>query len=147
MIEVVDEITEELVAALAQLLPQLSARGWLPTRDELEQIIASSQTILFVARDPQHAGAIVGTAALVMYRTLNALHARIEDLIVNEGSRGKGFGAALAQACVQAATRAGAQDVSLTCRPARAAANRLYQRMGFTQLETNVYYYPITQPD
>ena len=35
----------------------------------------------------------------------------------------------------------GAKGVSLTSRPSREAANRLYQRIGFTSRETNVYRY------
>jgi ribosomal protein S18 acetylase RimI-like enzyme len=146
MIEAVEEITEELMTAFDQLLPQLSPNAARPVRRALEQILASPQTTLFIARDPEQGGAVVGTATLIMFQTIHSLHARIEDVVVDERARGKGFGAALTQACVQAATRSGANDVSLTCRPDRAAANRLYRRIGFTQLETNVYYYPITGP-
>ena len=78
-----------------------------------------------------------------MYRSLSGLHAWIEDVVVDEGARGKGFGAALTLACIQYAVRAGAHGVNLTSRPAREAANRLYQRMGFIRRETNVYYYPL----
>ena len=37
--------------------------------------------------------------------------------------------------------RRGAKDVSLTSRPSREAANRLYLRLGFVARETNVYRY------
>jgi ribosomal protein S18 acetylase RimI-like enzyme len=33
--------------------------------------------------------------------------------------------------------------VDLTSRPSREAANRLYQRLGFVQRETNVYRYTL----
>ncbi|NCZ89134.1 MAG: GNAT family N-acetyltransferase, partial [Actinobacteria bacterium] len=33
--------------------------------------------------------------------------------------------------------------VDLTSRPSRAAANRLYQRLGFVARETNVYRYEL----
>lgn len=143
MIEEVAEVTDELVAALGLLLPQLSTNVPMPGRSELEEMVASPQIALFIARDPEQDGDIVGTAALAMYRTLTGLHAWIEDVVVEEGARGKGFGAALTQACIQYAARAGAHGVNLTSRPARQAANRLYQRMGFIQRETNVYYYPL----
>ena len=143
MIEEVAEVTDELVAALGQLLPQLSTSVPMPGRSELEEMVASPQIALFIARDPEQDGEIVGTAALAMYRTLTGLHAWIEDVVVEEGTRGKGFGAALTQACIQYAARAGAHGVNLTSRPARQAANRLYQRIGFIQRETSVYYYPL----
>jgi ribosomal protein S18 acetylase RimI-like enzyme len=144
MIEVVEEITEELTAALGQLLPQLSPTAPHPTRHSLEAMIASPQTILFIARDPEQDGAIVGMVTLVIYQTLTNLQAWIQDLVVDEGARGKGFGAALAQACIQAASQANVRVVNLSCRPARRAANRLYHRLGFIQRETNFYYYPLT---
>ena len=39
------------------------------------------------------------------------------------------------------AEQAGATTVDLTSRPSREAANRLYQRLGFIERETNVYRY------
>ena len=39
--------------------------------------------------------------------------------------------------------RRGAKTVDLTSRPSREAANRLYQRLGFKQRETNVYRYDL----
>ena len=39
------------------------------------------------------------------------------------------------------AVHGGAKDVSLTSRPSREAANRLYQRIGFQARDTNVYRY------
>jgi ribosomal protein S18 acetylase RimI-like enzyme len=144
MIEEIVDVTDELMAAVGQLLPQLSASAPLPSRSEVEELVASPQNALFIARDPDQDDDIVGMATLALFRTPTGLHAWIEDVVVSQGARGKGFGAALTQACIQSAARAGAQGVNLTSRPARQAANRLYQRMGFVKRETNVYYYPLT---
>ena len=46
-------------------------------------------------------------------------------------------------AAVEEARRRGAKDVSLTSRPSREAANRLYQRLGFQPYETNLYRYKL----
>ena len=143
MIVEIDEVTDELMTAVGLLLPQLSPDVPLPSRDEMEDIIASPRNAFFIARDPDRNDDIVGIAVLAMYRTPTGLHAWIEDVVVDEGSRGKGFGAALTQACIQNAAEAGAHGVNLTSRPARQAANHLYQRMGFHLRETNVYYYPL----
>jgi ribosomal protein S18 acetylase RimI-like enzyme len=144
MIEEVVEVSDEFMAAVGQLLPQLSPNAPLPSQLEMEDIIASPRNTLLIARDPDQNDEIVGIATLAMYRTPTGLHTWIEDVVVDENSRGKGFGAALTQACIQAAASAGAHGVNLTSRPARQAANHLYQRMGFIRRETNVYYYPIT---
>ena len=52
---------------------------------------------------------------------------------------GRGIGEALNQAAIERARAAGARTVDLTSRPSREAANRLYQRLGFVERETNVY--------
>ena len=44
---------------------------------------------------------------------------------------------------LRVAQEAGATTVDLTSRPSREAANRLYQRIGFTQRDTNVYRYDL----
>jgi ribosomal protein S18 acetylase RimI-like enzyme len=143
MIEEVVEVTDELMAAVELLLPQLSPNTSLPSRLEMEDIIASPRNTLLIARNPDQNDEIVGIASLAMYRTPTGLHAWIEDVVVDENSRGKGFGAALTQACIQVAASAGVYGVNLTSRTARQAANRLYQRMGFIRRETNVYFYPL----
>ena len=55
----------------------------------------------------------------------------------------RGSGRRLSVAAVEEARRRGAKDVSLTSRPFRESANRLYQRLGFQPYETNVYRYKL----
>lgn len=132
-------MSDELVTACARLIPQLSPDGIPPTWDELAEMLASPDICLYVARDEQ--GKIVGSSTLAFYRTPTALHAWIEDVIVDETARGQGLGAALTQIAIEQAKERGAKCVNLTSRPAREAANRLYQRLGFTRWETNAYRY------
>jgi ribosomal protein S18 acetylase RimI-like enzyme len=63
--------------------------------------------------------------------------------VVDESARGRGVGEALNQEAISRARAAGARTVDLTSRPSREAANRLYQRIGFTERETNVYRYDL----
>ena len=49
------------------------------------------------------------------------------------------MGEALNVAAIAEARSRGAITVELTSRPSREAANRLYQRIGFVQRETNIY--------
>jgi ribosomal protein S18 acetylase RimI-like enzyme len=137
-IETVDHPTEELVEALAHLLPQLSSAP-PPDEAELAAIIGSGST-MFIARID---GRIVGSLTLVLYRIPTGLKAWIEDVVVDESARGHGVGAALNQAALAEARRHGAKAVSLTSRPSREAANRLYERIGFTRRDTNVYRYDL----
>ena len=135
-IEIVEEPTAELVEALARLLPQLSSAP-PPDAATLATIMAGGSTV-FVARVD---GTIVGSLTLVLYRIGTGLKAWIEDVVVDEAARGHGVGEALNLAALEEARRHGAKAVSLTSRPSREAANRLYQRIGFSARDTNVYRY------
>lgn len=137
VIEVATEATEELREGIARILPQLSSSP-PPSVDELGQIIADADSVLFVARLD---GRIVGSLTLVLYRIPTGLKAWIEDVVVDSEARGHGIGESLNRAALDEAKRRGAKGVSLTSRPSREAANRLYQRIGFTARETNVYRY------
>ena len=93
---------------------------------------------MFVARLD---GLIVGCLTLVIYRIPTGVKAWIEDVVVDEAARGHGIGELLNRAALDEARRRGIKGVSLTSRQSREAANRLYQRIGFTQRQTNVYRY------
>jgi ribosomal protein S18 acetylase RimI-like enzyme len=135
-----DRVDDELVAAFAVLIPQLSSSSPPPSADELAVIVDSPDSVLYVARI---GGDIVGTLTLAFYRIPTGLKAWIEDVVVSSGARGHGVGEALNRAAIAEAAHRGAKNVSLTSRPSRAAANRLYQRLGFEPYETNIYRYTI----
>ena len=63
--------------------------------------------------------------------------------MVDESARGAGVGEALNRAALDEARRRGVSSVSLTSRPSREAANRLYRRIGFEPRVTNVYRYSL----
>jgi ribosomal protein S18 acetylase RimI-like enzyme len=135
------EVTTELVDAFARLVPQLSKSSPPPGADELAQMVGNDDTAVLLARD--HAGRILGTLTLVIYRIPTGLRACIEDVVVDEAARGQGAGEALTRFALDVAARAGAKTVDLTSRPSREAANRLYQRLGFDRRNTNVYRYEL----
>jgi ribosomal protein S18 acetylase RimI-like enzyme len=125
------------VEAFAALIPQLSSSSPPTSRAELVEMIRSEADTLFVARDVD--GRIVGTLTLAVFRIPTGVRAWIEDVVVDDGARGKGVGDALVDAAVIKARAAGAKTVDLTSRPSREAANRLYVRKGFELRTTNVY--------
>jgi len=134
-IEIATEPSDELREALAQLLPQLTSAA-PPDAEALRALVDDPGSVLFVARVD---GRIAGSLTLVLYRIPSGLKAWIEDVVVDGSARGHGVGEALNRAALDEARRRGASAVSLTSRPSREAANRLYQRIGFSQRETNVY--------
>jgi GNAT superfamily N-acetyltransferase len=137
----VTSVTDELLTAFKQLMPQLT-RSPVPTRAELESMLAA-QSVLWIAREPDERGPIIGAATLVTFRSPAGLHAHIEDVVVDESMRGKGIGEALVQHLLDAAAQMGLKGVSLTCNPRREAADQLYQKMGFKKWETNVYWHDL----
>jgi ribosomal protein S18 acetylase RimI-like enzyme len=139
LVERVLEATDELVEVMARLVPQLSTTAAAPDRAALEQMVSSPTTSLLVALLTSNPGEIVGSLTLVSYRIPTGLHAVIEDVVVDESARGHGVGAALVSEAVWIAREQGARHVSLTSRPSREAANRLYTRAGFVKRATNVY--------
>lgn len=135
-----DRVDGDLVAAFATLIPQLSSSSPPPTAAELQAIVDTPDSVLFVARLD---GRVVGSLTLAFYRIPTGLKAWIEDVVVDADARGQGVGEGLNRAAVAEAAHRGAKNVSLTSRSSREAANRLYQRLGFQLYETNVYRYTI----
>lgn len=135
-VEIVTEVTDELVTTLATLVPQLSSSAAPITRDVLNAVVADPAVTLFVAR---HNDEIVGTLSLAIFQIPTGVRAWIEDVVVDNDARGLGVGLALTQAAVDHASRHGARSVDLTSRASRTAAHRLYEKAGFTIRETNVY--------
>jgi ribosomal protein S18 acetylase RimI-like enzyme len=135
-IEVLGEITDDVEQAFGRLMPQLSASAGPLDREALERLVSCETNTILLARS---GATIVGTLTLVMFPIPTGLRARIEDVVVDDTARGQGVGAALTEDALRIARLAGAKTVDLTSRPSRAAANRLYQRLGFQQRESQVY--------
>jgi ribosomal protein S18 acetylase RimI-like enzyme len=134
-------VSDELVEAFARLVPQLSTSADPPSREQLEEIVASSAATILLARDD--AGQIIGSLTLVAFRTPTGARAWIEDVVVDETARGQGAGEALVAEAIRLASDSGARTVDLTSRPSREAANALYEKVGFRARETNVYRYDV----
>jgi ribosomal protein S18 acetylase RimI-like enzyme len=136
-VETTTEVTDELVEAFVRLIPQLSRSSPPPDAATLDEIISSPATHLLVARGDD--GAVQGSLTLVLFRIPTGLRAWIEDVVVDDAARGQGVGEALNRHALDVAAHHGARSVDLTSRPSREAANRLYQRLGFEQRDTNVW--------
>src|SRR5207247_7013119 len=95
-IEAATQATPELARALASLLPQLNATLVAPTQPELAAVLSDPATTLLVASEN---GAIVATATVIVYTTPAWVKARLEDVVVEEGARGRGVGGGRVRAC------------------------------------------------
>jgi ribosomal protein S18 acetylase RimI-like enzyme len=134
-------VTDELMDAITHLMPQLKLRYLIPTRAEVEALLASKASILITVRYPDKQSPIVGMLTLIIYQVPSGVRAHVEDIVVDEAARDQGIGEALVRHALGVAREAGANGVALTTNPRREVANRLYQRIGFKRWETNIYFY------
>lgn len=128
--------SSDVVHAMNNLMKQLSTSAPALTTADVQRILDSDATTLLLASED---GAVVGMLTLVVVAIPTGMRALIEDVVVDEAARGHGVGELLTRTAIDHARRHGATTVDLTSRPAREAANRLYQRVGFELRETNVY--------
>ena len=140
-IESCTAVDDDLVAAMARLIPQLSSSSPPPDAAALRAIVDADACHLLLARDDD--GTVLGSMTLVVFAIPTGVRAWIEDVVVDADARGRGVGEALNRQALELARSLGAKTVDLTSRPSREAANRLYQRMGFEPRETNVYRYTL----
>ncbi|MCX4850180.1 GNAT family N-acetyltransferase [Streptomyces sp. NBC_00893] len=135
-VQVVRETTDEVVEAIARLLPQLSSKAGTPDGESVARLLRSDANTLLLARVD---GRAVGMLTLIVFPLPSGLRGRIEDVVVDEAARGHGVGAALTEEALRLAEAAGARTVDLTSRPSRQAANRLYEHLGFQARESTVH--------
>lgn len=136
-IERVKESSQHIIDTLNNLLPQLGA-DYVMSQSLLDQIVDREDVYLFVAKKDD---VIVGTLTLAMYPLPTGLKAWIEDVIVDENYRGFGIARKLVDQAILQAKEREAVSLSLSSRPERVAANKLYQTMNFKIRETNLYRY------
>ncbi len=142
-IEKVSEVTDEIYNGVKLLVPQLGAHKVIPTRAELIALVRSESSTLLTARYPDERGEIAGMLTLTVYRVPTGIRSIVEDVIVDEKMRRRGIAEALMRHAIELAGQAGASVLALSSNPSRAAANQLYQSMGFEKRETNSYLYKI----
>jgi ribosomal protein S18 acetylase RimI-like enzyme len=138
--EIIREASQELVDAFGRLLPQLSSTAKPLDFEALHRLVTCDTNTVLVART---ADAVLGTLTLVLLPLPSGLRARVEDVVVDSAARGRGIAGLLTQKALEIAREAGARTVDLTSRPDRAAANRLYERLGFQARESTVYRFPL----
>ena len=136
-IEQLTHIDDAVLKAFQKLIPQLTGNPErYHTREELEKLIQSENTMVFVAKENDE---ILGTVTLALYQIPSGTKAWIEDVVVDESARGIGVSVALMKHALDAARNIGVEKVDLTSQPFRVAANNLYVKLGFELRETNVY--------
>ena len=97
--------------------------------DEISSTYAPPSSTFLVLMDGQQ---VVGTGAI---RRLDEQTCELKRMWFLPAYRGKGYGAKMAESLLEFARSAGYKRVRLDTSPVLAAANRLYQRLGFHPIE------------
>lgn len=129
-------LTEQNIDDLNVLLQQLSPGTKAVDMGTLNKILASDSLELWIAKESER---IVGTATISFFEGLRGIVAHIDEVVVLEGSRGKGVGRKLMEKLIERARERQAREVELTSKPSRVVANAMYPKLGFKIRETNVY--------
>lgn len=136
-LRIVTEYSESLREGINALIPQLS-RSTPPLSEETVRALLEQKAVYLIGAFDEE-GHLHGMLTLATFVIPTGVRAWIEDVVVDASTRGTGVGRALVDYAVDYAQQIGAKSIDLTSRPSREAANRLYQRSGFTLRETNVY--------
>lgn len=135
MVEELKTYTLQDLTDLGALMQELSATSCC-CEAQLKSALADANIRVFVIRDGGH---IVATGTLCIKHMLEFTMADIESVVVSSRCRGKGYGRELMSALIEAARGLKVHHIQLTSNPARVAANRLYQELGFEKYKTNCY--------
>lgn len=121
--------------SLTRLIGTLSSRCTL-TAANLEQLLQDKNSHLYGLYDQEQ---LIGCCCLGFYHSITGKKACLEDVVVLPEHQGKGGGRLLVAHATAEAEKQQAGQLMFTSKPSRVNANRLYQKMNFTQKETNVY--------
>ena len=136
-IEHVAQFDSALIAPIADMLAQLTAREYPFGEQELRAIIEDTASKLFVMRDDKR---IMGMLTLGHYTSPTGRKVWVEDVVVSAEYRGKGLGRRLINHAIEyCRENLSPCTLMLTSNPARIAANELYRTSGFEPKQTNVY--------
>ena len=136
-IEHVAQFDSALIAPIADMLAQLTAREYPFGEQELRAIVEDSASQLFVMRDDER---IMGMLTLGHYTSPTGRKVWVEDVVVSAEYRGKGLGRKLINHAIEyCRENLSPCTLMLTSNPARVAANELYRTSSFEPKQTNVY--------
>lgn len=135
MVEELKTYTPQDLADLNALMHELSATSFC-NEELLKSALNDANVHVYVIREE---GRIVVTGTLCIKHTLEFSIADIESVVVSSRCRGRGYGKELMRVMIEVAKGFKVHHIQLTSNPARVAANRLYQDLGFERYETNCY--------
>ena len=125
-----------MVEAISRLLDQLVSAPIAFTEQNLRDMLASASSHLFLVYVEDE---VAGMLTLGTYVSPTGVKYWVEDVVVDHKFRGRSLGRRLIDYAIDYVVQRGKSTLMLTSKPARVAANRLYQSAGFQTKQTNVY--------
>ena len=126
-IEKIKVVDEKTYNAIRHLLAQLYPKRPPLEFEKFQGVVNSPNVSVYIAMVD---GEIVGTSELASYEKLGGEIWTIEDVVVDESTRGKGIGKKLTEQMLRDAQKEGAECVDLSTR--REEARRFYiEKCGF----------------
>ena len=132
----INTYSAEYHEAMQRFLNQLTTHPMILTETMFRQLIDSENSHLFFLMKE---GQIAGMLTVGIYYSPTGGKAWIEDVVVDEAFRGQGLSKQLVAHAIEFTQSKQIPLLMLTSNPKRIAANKLYQAMGFSRKETNVY--------
>ena len=132
----INTYSAEYHEAMQRFLNQLTTHPMTLTETMFRQLIDSENSHLFFLMKE---GQIAGMLTVGIYYSPTGGKAWIEDVVVDEAFRGQGLSKQLVAHAIEFTQSKQIPSLMLTSNPKRIAANKLYQAMGFSRKETNVY--------
>lgn len=124
----IEDLKPDYLEAINRLIAQLSTSSHTFTEAELNSLIASPQSHLYALEYDEK---IIGMVTLCIYQCPTGRKAWIEDVVVDQNHRGKGYGKLMVRKAMEECQNRGNVTLMLTSRPSRIVANQLYQSLGF----------------
>lgn len=134
------EVSQQSLEELTALVRDLHADERIVQKEELETMVEAENIRLVVVKDEDK---IIGVATLYIQQKLGGKNGIVEDVVVSGDYRGQGLGEKLMREVIEIARREKLKSISLTSRPQRVAAHKLYQKVGFQIKETTVFKLPL----
>lgn len=123
-------------AAIQRFLNQLTSTPVDFNEEAFATLLADEGSYLFLMLQNE---VPVGMLTVGTYCSPTGKKAWIEDVVVDSSCRGQGLGKQLVEFAIDYVRSLQIPLLMLTSNPKRVAANVLYQSLGFSRKETNVY--------
>ena len=133
----IKSFSQEIYLFVCRLTNQLLPNRYSLSEEAFRAIVDSQCSHLFVMYDID--GTPVSMLTFGHYRSPTGYKAWIEDVVVDEQYRGRGYGKTMVEFAINKIRDLGAESISLTSNSSRIAANAMYKKIGFEFYETNLY--------